>query len=245
MSNEVTYTLPPDVDSNATPADAPQRDIDRVREIIFGADSSRQRLQGAEADRLRDILFGTHIEAYERRFSDMQREMEHLATDLRQAQERLNEAEKNHARRIESLTLDLRRMSDDMRRETDRLQNRESHVQQVVSQMQRHNETIVNVAEGVVNLKKAHINYEAEVRTSRAEISDLREQSEQRTQAVRREIRQSEDSVRSELRRIADRLENQKTDRKALASMLIEVATRLETGTNVTSLLEGLHDTKE
>lgn len=51
--------------------------------------------------------------------------------------------------------------------------------------------------------------------------------------------------MRAELRRIADRLDYQKTDRKALASMLIELAARLETGSTVTNLLEGLNASKD
>ncbi|MGB9754902.1 hypothetical protein [Roseiflexus castenholzii] len=73
----------------------------------------------------------------------------------------------------------------------------------------------------------------------------MRDQIEQRAQALRREIRHTEDEVRAELRRIADRLEYQKTDRKALASMLIELAARLETGGTVTDLLEGLNTSKD
>ncbi len=46
--------------------------------------------------------------------------------------------------------------------------------------------------------------------------------------------------MRNELRRVATRLSDQKTDRKALATMLMEVATRLETGSSVTGLLEDL-----
>ena len=52
-------------------------------------------------------------------------------------------------------------------------------------------------------------------------------------------------TLKDDLRRLTDRLENQKTDRRALASMLIELATRLETGNTVTGLLEGFAGTKE
>ena len=54
------------------------------------------------------------------------------------------------------------------------------------------------------------------------------------------EVRQAEDGLTTELRRVADRLDDQKTDRKALAAMLMEMATRLETGSSVAGLLEGL-----
>lgn len=228
------------------PPDAvPQEDLERVREIILGPDASRQRLRGAETDRLREILFGAQIEAYEQRFADMRREIERLSADLREANERIGEVEKSAARRVEALELSLRKLADDQRREAERQRSRDALVQQLVTQVRQHEETIVGVGEGLLDLRKAHQAAEAEMRTLKATLTDARDQIERGSQTARRELRSAEDALRAELRRITDRLEHQKTDRKALASMLIEVATRLETGNTMTGLLEGLSGTRE
>jgi chromosome segregation ATPase len=222
-----------------------QEELDRVREIILGPDPMKQRMRRAESDRLRDILFGAQIEEYDRRFADMRRELELQSNHMREITERLGDLEKSIARRFETIELDVRTLSDDARREADRNRNRESLQQQLTSQVRQHEETIVSIGEGLLDLRKSHAMHEADIRGNKAGLIDTRDQLEQRTQVLRREIRSTEDSVRAELRRIADRLENQKTDRRALASMLIELATRLETGSNVTGLLEGLKSSKE
>lgn len=230
----------------SAPADGPyQEDLDRVREIILGPDATRQRFRGAEADRLREILFGAQIESYEQRFADMQRELERLNSDLREAHERMIEVDKGAARRIEALELSLRKLTDEQRHEAERQRSRDALVQQLIIQVRQHEETIVGIGEGLLDLRKAHQSSETELRASKAEIRDARDQIEQRAQVARRDLRTTEDGLRAELRRVADRLDHQKTDRKALASMLIEIATRLETGNSVTGLLEGLSGAKE
>jgi chromosome segregation ATPase len=222
-----------------------QGDLDRVREIILGPDQTRGRLRRAETDRLRDILFGAQIEDYERRFSDLRREAEHLKGDLSQAQERLAELEKSQLRRFDQLELDLRRVSDELGREQERQRGRDVLIQQIAAQVRQHEELITGTSASVVDLKKTQTNHELEIRSAKSDLVDVRDRIEQRSQALRRDIRHSEDTLRAELRRITDRLESQKTDRRALASMLIEIATRLETGNTVTGILEGLSDSKE
>lgn len=224
---------------------APQEELKRVREIIFGSDPERQRFRGAEADRLREILFGAQIEEYERRFSDLQRELDRSNTDLQQTSERLGELEKTMLRRIETLDVTVRKLSDEMRHEAERQRSRDGLLQQLASQLRQHDETISSFSDALRDMHKVQVAQDTELRSVRSEMIDARDQYEQRSQGLRREIRQTEDTLRDELRRIADRLEYQKTDRKALASMLIEIATRLETGHTVAGMLEGLTGNRE
>ncbi|RRR73968.1 MAG: hypothetical protein EI684_08010 [Candidatus Viridilinea halotolerans] len=224
---------------------ASQEDLERVREIILGPDASRQRLRGAEVDRLREILFGPQIEAYERQLADLRRDLERMTSDLNDAHDRIAEAEKSAARRMELLELNLRKLVEDQRREQERQRSRDAQVQQLVAQSRQHEETIVGVGEGLLDLRKVHSASELEIRAARTAVSDMQDQIEQRTQAMRRDLRHAEDTLRAEVRHMTDRLDHQKTDRKALASMLIEVATRLETGNSMTGLLEGLAGAKE
>jgi chromosome segregation ATPase len=247
MTERDTVSFEPklDTDTNNGSNVAPQADLKRVREIIFGTDSERERFRGAEADRLREILFGAQIEEYERRFGDMRRELERSNADLRQAGERLSEIEKTAARRIDALELNVRKMNDELRHEAERQRSRDALLQQLASQVRQHDETIAGLNDALRDMHKAQVGQDSELRSVRSEMIDARDQYEQRSHGLRREIRQAEDTLRDELRRIADRLEYQKTDRKALASMLIEIATRLETGHTVTGMLEGLTGTRE
>ncbi|NJN18435.1 MAG: hypothetical protein HC822_20370 [Oscillochloris sp.] len=215
-------------------------DLERVREIILGADTNRNRLQQAEVDRLRDILFGAQAEEYERRFSDLQRQLEHMATDMRLAHERMAEFERTLLRRMEQIDLDLRKLHDDVRRDAERTRSISAHQQQLITQTRQHEQTLVGVGEGVLELRRLTGNHDEALRAARADQIDTRDQLEQRTQLIRRELRSAEDTLRAELYRLTDRLAGQKTDRKALAGMLMEIATRLETGASVTGLLEGL-----
>lgn len=245
MSDDIATPLPSSaVPENGQPPQS-QEDLDRVREIILGPDTVRQRLRRSEVDRLREILFGAQIEEYDRRFADLRRDIDRVGVDLRETQERLGEIEKGMLRRFDLLDLELRKLSEDQRRESERQRSRDSLLQQMTAQARQHEETIVGLGEGVIDLRKTSTSHDGELRAAKSSLVDLRDQQEQRTQALRREIRHAEDLLRAELRRIADRLENQKTDRKALAGMLMEIATRLETGHSVTGLLEGLNSPKE
>lgn len=222
-----------------------QEDLERVRQIILGPDPLRQRLRQAEVDRLREILFGAQIEEYERRFTDLHREVQRISADLDETRERLTDLEKTMARRMEMLELDTRKLVDDFRRESDRQRNRDTLMQQIATQVRQHEDQLKASGETVLDVRKVQTAHESELRSLRAGMIDVRDQIEQRAQALCREIRRTEDDVRAELRRVADRLEYQKTDRKALASMLIELAARLETGGTVTDLLEGLNASKD
>ncbi|MGB9739257.1 hypothetical protein [Chloroflexus sp.] len=218
-------------------------ELERVRQIILGT-GTRQPRQ-AEVDRLRDIIFGPQMEEYARAFSDIRRQIEHLTNDVRQLQDRLAEVEKAMVRRFDTLDNETRRINDELRREVERARAREALLQQVSAQLRQHEAALNGLSDGVSELRRVQGHHDLEIRSGRAGLAETRDLLEQRTQALRREIRSAEDVLRSELRRIADRLDNQKTDRKALASMLIEIATRLETGSPIAGLLDGLSSAKD
>lgn len=215
-------------------------ELERVREIILGPDLARQRIQGAEVDRLRQVIFGEQMEEYERRFADVRREMERILSDMRAVQDSVVEFEKSQTKRIEALERDMRRAHDELRRDVDRLGSRETALQQLVTRAQQQDLQNKTTQETLQELRTAQAQYENEVRTLKSVLGENRDQQERRLDSLKREVRQAEDDLRAELRRVTDRLGDQKTDRKALAAMLMEVATRLETGSTVTGLLEGL-----
>jgi len=215
-------------------------ELERVRDIILGPDRTRTRMQGAEVDRLRQVIFGAQMEEYERRFADVRRETERILTDLRVVQDSVSEFEKNQSKRVEALEREMRRTNDELRREIDRLGGREAVLQQMLTSTQQQEIHSKSVAENIHELSTTQSQHESEVRALKSAIGENRDQQERKLDTLKREVRQAEDDLRAELRRVTDRLGDQKTDRKALAAMLMEVATRLETGSSVTGLLEGL-----
>jgi len=222
------------------PAAAIEGELERVREIILGPDLARQRIQGAEVNRLRQVIFGEQMEEYERRFADVRRDVERVLSDLRIVQDSVAEFEKSQTKRVEALERDMRRAHDELRRDVDRLGSREAALQQLVTRAQQQELHTQSTQEMVQELRAAQNQHENEVRVLKSSLSENRDQQERRLDSLKREVRQAEDDLRAELRRVTDRLGDQKTDRKALAAMLMEIATRLETGSTVTGLLEGL-----
>jgi len=180
------------------------------------------------------------MEEYERRFADVRREMERILTDLRVVQDSVAEFEKSQTKRVEALERDMRRAHDELRRDVDRLGSRETALQQLVTRAQQQDLHSQSTQEMLQELHTAQQQHENEVRILKSSLGENRDQQERRLDILKREVRQAEDELRAELRRVTDRLGDQKTDRKALAAMLMEVATRLETGSSVTGLLEGL-----
>lgn len=79
-----------------------------------------------------------------------------------------------------------------------------------------------------------------DLRALETALAELREQNERKLDALKRDLRRAEETLRAELRGVADRLDDQKTDRQMLAAMLRELATRLETSSHVATLLEEL-----
>lgn len=213
--------------------------LDRMREILLG-DSTTQRPQRAEVDRLRDILFGPEIERYERRLNEQRSHVDRLTSELKTAYERLAESERTQARRFESLEEDLRRATATLQREIDRQSTQDSLVRQLVGQESQHQLAAQALTGQIGDLRRQFMHLEHELRTLKLNLPERFDGVDRQHQTLRRDVRQWNDDLRSEMRRVIEALDDQKTDRKALASMLIEVAARLETGNSMTGLLEGL-----
>ncbi len=222
------------------PAPAPDPELERVRQIIIGSDPSQSPLRQAEVDRLRQILFAPQMEDYERRFSDQQRAIERMRSDVRSLQDRVHEFEKQQIRRVEQIETAIQRMQADLRRESERQRSRDNLVQQLQTQTRQQELLGTNLGESLNDVRISFDKHEAELASMRSASSTQREHYEQRLEDLKREVRQAEDTMRTELHRIANRLTDQKIDRKALSAMLIEVATRLETGSSLASMLESL-----
>jgi hypothetical protein len=243
-ANSVTLpeSAPVDKSPKITPEPAQstqtQDELERVRELILGSDA--QRMGKAEADRLREIIFGSHMQEYDRRFTDMRREMERVLADLRQGQDNAVEFERTQVKRAETFEQEAHQNYDDLRREVQRLRAQDITLQQLITQVRQLEILNQSLVARTEELNKIITQQERDLRAIKATVNENRDQHERKVDALKREVRLGVDDLRVELRRLVDRLDDQKTDRKALASMLIEVATRLETGSSVTGLLKEL-----
>ena len=222
-----------------------QGELDRVRELILGssdteATSQAPRMRKTEVDRLREILFGAQMQDYERRFIDIRREIERTMSDMRVIQDRVGEFEKNQAKQIETLERQFRQSHDEAKRELERLRAQEAVVQQLVNQSRQHDMLAQGLSKTSTEVTATVSKQERDLRSIRSTMNEQREQFERKIDTIKREARQGEDGLWAEIRRVSDQLGDQKTDRKALSGMFMEVATRLETGSSVTGLLEGL-----
>jgi len=236
-ANAPKMTMPPKTQEPQEEFQPPE-ELVRVREIIMGPDRARQSARKAELDRLRDLLLGSQMEEYERRFTDLQREMERLFGDFRQVRDSINGFQKSQTQRIEALERDTRRTNDELSREVDRLRTQSPAVQQLVTQNRQQQMLTQGLTDETNDLRKTVAQQEQDLRSLRTSVGQYRDQHERSLDTIKREVRQAEDQLRAEVRRVADRLDDQKTDRKTLAAMLMEMATRLETGSSVPGLLE-------
>lgn len=242
--NNANNSVVPTERQTSTHGVAHDQDLDRVRELILGDEATPQRLGQSEVDRLREIIFGSHIEEYERRFEDNRREQERVVGDLRMVQDSVHEFEKAQTKRIETLQQEMHRTSDELKHEmkrlSEQLRSREALLQQLLNQARQQEMLRKELLTDTKEQNKILAQQERDLKVFRSNVEEHRGQYERKMDALKHEVRQSEDDLRDELRRMADRLDYQKTDRKALASMLMEIATRLETGSSVTGLLEDL-----
>lgn len=228
------------------PVEATQDDLRRVREIIMGGpDPARQPIREAEVDRLRSILFGSKMEEYERRFTDLRREIDRVLNDLEQARNAMEESRASQQERVDNVERDLLKSLEELGREVDRVRSQAPVLQQLVPQVRQLQTMINRMNEEVNDLRSALTRENQDLRTVRSTVEQYRDQYERNLDTLKREKRQAEDELKEELRRVADRLADQKTDRKLLASIFLELATRLETGYAAVGIVEGLESQAE
>lgn len=211
--------------------EALQDDLDRVREIIMGGgERTRQPLREAEIERLRDVLFGSVMEEYERRFADLRREIERVQNDLKQERDAMAEFREGQRERIDAIERDTRQAHDALEREVDKVRSQGPVLQSLIPQTRQLQVVVNGYNQELSDLRSQLARAAQDGRALRSTIEQYRDQLERSLDTLKREKRQSEDELKEELRRASDRLDDRKTDRKALAAVLTELAARLEAG---------------
>jgi hypothetical protein len=160
---------------------------------------------GGSIDKVRDILFGSHLREFERRFARLEERLTKETSDLKaDVRSRLDALEAYAKHETESLAGQIR-VEHDGRVESHGVLSRES-------------------TEAARSLERRAAALDDQlVRSQR----DLRQQMLDQHQRLSDEIRSKVDEVLAALAREAQELRADKTDRATLASLLTEMALRL------------------
>jgi hypothetical protein len=70
-----------------------------------------------EVDRIRDIIFGSQMRAYEGNFQTIQRDLERHLQEIERLNEKLIEQEKSHSQKLQALEREIRKADDTLRTE--------------------------------------------------------------------------------------------------------------------------------
>jgi predicted nucleic acid-binding Zn-ribbon protein len=70
-----------------------------------------------EVERIRDIIFGSQMRAYEGNFQTIQRDLERHLQEIERLNEKLIEQEKNHSQKLQALEREVRKADDNLRTE--------------------------------------------------------------------------------------------------------------------------------
>jgi hypothetical protein len=156
-------------------------------------------------DRIRDILFGTQIEEYERRFKELKNELHAKSADLgRETGNKLNALEALVKKETASLSKNLKEEGE----------TRDQVAQGLDASLSNLGEAI----EG--NIK----NLSAELKK---DIQDLRGELSSQLEGLDSKIQEEQKALRNLMDTHFKELQSSKTDRKALAKYLTEVADKL------------------
>ena len=70
-----------------------------------------------EMERIRDIIFGAQMRDYERQFQTIQRDLERLQRDIDRLSQQLTDQESSQSKKIQGLRQEMRQADDDLREE--------------------------------------------------------------------------------------------------------------------------------
>lgn len=79
--------------------------------------ASTQLETGQDVDRIRDIIFGAQIREYEQKFQNVQRDLDRLQQDLDRLNEQLTDQGGSHNKKLQNLRQEMRQADDDLRGE--------------------------------------------------------------------------------------------------------------------------------
>jgi DNA anti-recombination protein RmuC len=156
-------------------------------------------------EKVRDILFGNQVREFEQRFLRLEERLMQECSQMREdTKKRLDALENYFKQEVTSL-------SERVRNEQS---NRDAAIKVVVNESRTMN----------ASLQSRLIQFDEQVNRSQ---SELREQLLEQSKALHHEIREKYEELNTLLQRESEQLRQQKTDRSTLATLLNELALRL------------------
>jgi predicted RNase H-like nuclease (RuvC/YqgF family) len=70
-----------------------------------------------EVDRIRDIIFGSHMRTYDGNFQTIQRDLDRLQQEIERLNEKLIEQEESQSQKVQALEREIRKVDDRLRTE--------------------------------------------------------------------------------------------------------------------------------
>jgi len=162
-------------------------------------------LGGGNLDKVRDILFGSQIRESDRRFSRIEERLLQETSELKdEVRKRLSMLETFVKQELESLA------------------------DRISSESQERSDATKDISRELREMGKAFEKKTGQLEDHTGKVQrDLRQQLLEQQQAVREEIRQKVDDVLARLSRESTEIRSDKLDRSMLATLLTEVAMRL------------------
>jgi methyl-accepting chemotaxis protein len=161
--------------------------------------------EGANVDKIRDILFGSQMRDYDKRFARLEERLAKAADALRDdLKKRFDSLESFVQQEVESLH--------------QRLKTEKSERLETLKELTRETRDSSKMLENRLSQLDEHLV---------AAQGDLRARILDQSKALLNEIQKSHSEMESSLEREAETLRNDKTDRATLADLLTEMALRL------------------
>lgn len=156
-------------------------------------------------DKIRDILFGNQVRDFDRRFSKAEEQMTKVTSDLREEVfKRLSAIERYFNEELGTL-------KDRIKAETDKRADAGKQLAEELKDVSEAMEKSIQAAEDKFSER----------------TTDLRQQILDQSKQLTKDMQEKYEQVGKEINRSADRLEESKIDRSAMAEYLMEVAMRL------------------
>jgi DNA anti-recombination protein RmuC len=157
---------------------------------------------GVSVDKIRDLLFGSQMQDYDRRFTTLEERLLH----------KLNELEAQTGRSLSALESTVKKQLESMgshfREEKDRRSDTEKEMQRKLQDAAR------SLEKRLEALSDQHSRLEHE----------FADQMGQQAQSLREELKRKSDDMRTTMDRMFAELSNVKTDRNLLAGLFVEIA---------------------
>jgi seryl-tRNA synthetase len=185
---------------NQVPAPAAKSDVP-----LPNGQSTVDELGGGNLDKVRDILFGTQIRESDRRFGRLEERIVQETSDLKEeVRKRLSMLETFVKQELESLA------------------------ERISSETQERADATKDLSREMREMGKTFEKKTAQLEDHTGKVQrELRQQLLEQQQTLREEIRQRVDEVLARLTRESTEIRSDKLDRSVLATMLTEVAMRL------------------